>query len=75
MPPPEDTVLAVGIGTGEATDGEAAATSFDQRWLEEMIAHHQTAIVMAQAAQTQFERPQLAHLIGARLTARQAEVY
>lgn len=65
----------VRIGASEVTAASPSALPFDQRWLEEMIAHHQTAIAMAQAAQTQFEHPQLAHRIGTLLTARQAEVY
>ncbi len=48
--------------------------SFDQRFIEGMIPHHNDAIDMARAIQTQVEHPELKQLAGAIIQAQEAEV-
>lgn len=45
--------------TGAMTTGDDTSKPFDQRFLEAMIAHHRSAILMAEEAQTEAEHAEL----------------
>lgn len=52
----------------------AGVTPFDQRFIEAMIPHHQSAIMMAQDALQNAERPEIKALAQAIITAQEAEI-
>ncbi len=52
----------------------AGATSFDQRFIEAMIPHHQSAVVMAKDALQNAEHPEIKALATAIITAQEAEI-
>jgi uncharacterized protein (DUF305 family) len=62
------------MGMGEMTISALTDIPFDQRFIDAMISHHQSAIEMAQAAQTEAEHAEIKELAGAIITAQQAEV-
>jgi uncharacterized protein (DUF305 family) len=69
--PPTD---GMGMGMGEMAISDDAGIPFDQRFIEAMISHHQGAIEMAQAAQTQAEHAEIKELAGAIIAAQEAEI-
>ena len=52
----------------------AGATPFDQRFIEAMIPHHQSAVVMAQDALQNAEHPEIKALATAIIAAQEAEI-
>jgi uncharacterized protein (DUF305 family) len=52
----------MGIDMGAMEVGEDASKPFDQRFMEAMIKHHQSAITMAQEAQTEAEHAEVRDL-------------
>ncbi len=65
-----DTGRGMGVGMmqggmmGDATDMDKLKTSstFDKSFIEEMIPHHQTAVMMAQMLQSSTDRPEMKQL-------------
>jgi uncharacterized protein (DUF305 family) len=65
-----------GMMSAEDMDALAAATGadFDRLWTEMMVAHHEGAITMAEAAQTEGSNPDVLALAGRIITAQQQEI-
>ena len=59
---------------GDMSVSDDGSTPYDQRFISAMIAHHNGAIEMARAAQTQAEHAELRQLAATIITAQQAEV-
>ncbi|MDZ4720875.1 MAG: DUF305 domain-containing protein [Roseiflexaceae bacterium] len=63
--------MGMDMGAMMIADG---ATPFDQRFIEAMIPHHQSAIVMARDALQKAERQEIKDLAQAIITAQEAEI-
>jgi uncharacterized protein (DUF305 family) len=70
MPMDEATVRAMRMDI----DLGAADATFDQRFLDAMVPHHEGALTMAKQLQTKTKRPELQKLAQAILTSQQAEI-
>lgn len=64
--------LAMSMGTMKIADD--ASKSFDLRFIEAMIPHHEGAIAMAKAAQAQAQHPEIKTLAGKIIAAQQKEI-
>lgn len=64
----------MGMDMGEMAISANASKSFDQRFIDAMISHHQGAIDMAQMAQQMAEHAEIKTLADAIITAQQAEI-
>jgi uncharacterized protein (DUF305 family) len=70
-----DLAPTSGMGmTMGAMDVAAGNTPFDQRFLEAMIPHHESAISMAKEAQQKAERPEIKQLAEVIIVAQEAEI-
>ncbi len=77
-----DTGHSMGLGImrtgmmGDATDMEKLKTSltFDKSFIEEMIPHHQMAVMMAQMLQSSTDRPEMKQLATDIITAQTKEI-
>jgi uncharacterized protein (DUF305 family) len=68
---PETTGMDMAMGPMEVAEG---AAPFDQRFIQAMIPHHESAVVMAQDALQQAERQEIKELAQAIITAQEAEI-
>jgi uncharacterized protein (DUF305 family) len=68
---PETTGMAMDMGPMEVPDGDAP---FEQRFIEAMIPHHQSAVTMAQDALQNAERQEIKDLAQEIITAQEAEI-
>lgn len=64
----------MGMGMGDMAVSSQGDQPFDQRFISAMISHHQGAIEMAKAAQTQAEHAEIKQLAEAIITAQEAEI-
>ena len=64
----------MGMGMGEMTISTDESKSFDQRFMEAMISHHQGAIDMAKMAHQMAEHQEIKTLADAIVAAQQAEI-
>lgn len=64
----------MGMDMGAMTISNDANKSFDQRFLEAMISHHEGALTMAKEAQTKATRAEIKTLAGTIITAQEAEI-
>jgi uncharacterized protein (DUF305 family) len=63
--------MGMDMGPMMISDG---TTPFDQRFIEAMIPHHESAISMAKEAQQKAEHPEIKELASAIITAQEAEI-
>lgn len=68
------TTNGMGMDMGEMTISTDDSKTFDQRFLEAMISHHQGAIEMAQMAQDMAEHTEIKTLADAIIQAQQTEI-
>jgi uncharacterized protein (DUF305 family) len=72
----ENSTMNHGTGTMDMTDMDLgpADASFDLRFIDAMIPHHQGAVVMAQAALEKSQRPEVKQLAQGMIAAQQQEI-